>query len=139
VATFALATNVIASPSHPITITVENHIGAPENEFAATGGVVCEEGTVSNGRGKVGPVSMDAAGRWTLDHLIVVRRHAAPSVEAKMRGHCRRRSVQRHLAWRGAGRLRRPSVRPAASRDLGLTYSGATRSESVAALCQFRY
>lgn len=71
VATFALATNVLASQSQPVTITVESHIGALENEFEATGGIVCEEGTVSNGRGNfVGGYSNTHAQIQLVQHFV---------------------------------------------------------------------
>ena len=71
VATFSLATDVMASQSQPITITVENHIGAPENEFAATGGIVCGEGSVSNGRGNfVGGQSSTHAQIQLVQHFV---------------------------------------------------------------------
>lgn len=71
VMTFALATNVIASQSQPMTITVETQLGAPENEFAATGGIVCEAGTVSNIRGNfVGGYSNTHAQIQLVQHFV---------------------------------------------------------------------
>ena len=48
VATLAVAANVSATPSTPVTITVEVTIGGSDNPFVATGGMVCDAGVVSN-------------------------------------------------------------------------------------------
>ena len=47
-ATLALAPSALASQSEPVTITVLTQ--GDVNPFDATGGVVCESGTVSNGQ-----------------------------------------------------------------------------------------
>jgi len=51
VATLAMAATALATQARPVTITVESTIGGSDDPFVATGGVVCDEGDVSNARG----------------------------------------------------------------------------------------